>query len=515
MAAVLVANLSARAVVGALLVGLSVGGCARPASQGADQGDGQSGEPGTDRSAVQRPYNVLFIAIDDLRPELGAYGETHMVTPNLDRLAAEGRMFRNHFVQAPTCGASRFSLLTGIRPRSSDHLSNDAFVRLLPREEAERPESVAHLFRRNGYYTAAVGKVSHYPDGRVYTYQGEGDGRPEMPFSWDESTGPADKWGTAWNAFFGYADGSNRNQARGVAPAFESADVSDSDYPDGLIAATAVEKLAELRDRPFFLAVGFHKPHLPFTAPQRYWDLYDADAIELSENPDAPTDTHAAAVHDSNEMFGNYGHPVERGAAGERLDDAYARTLRHAYFAAVSYVDAQVGTVIDALERYELAGDTVVVVWGDHGWHLGDHTIWGKHSTFERALRSVLIVRVPEIPDPGTPADGLVESLDLYPTLAEIAGLSAPAGLDGVSLVPLLDDPHHPGKDGAFGYWQGRRTLRTQRFRLTLYDEGEPAVELFDHRTDLGETTNVADAYPEVVARLLPQLRANRPEMIR
>ncbi len=461
------------------------------------------------------PYNVLFIAIDDLRPELGAYGEAHMVTPNLDRLAAEGRLFRNHFVQAPTCGASRFSLLTGLRPSSSDHLSNEAFVRLLPPDERERPESFAHLFRRNGYHTAAFGKISHYPDGRIYSYEGEGDGRAEMPHSWDEASGPVDKWGTAWNAFFGYADGSNRNQARGVAPAYEASDLPDTAYPDGLIAAAAVEKLAELQDRRFFLAVGFFKPHLPFTAPQRYWDLYDPDTIPLSPNPDLPGGSHPSSVHDSSEMFGSYGHPVAEGGAGKRVDDDYARTLRHAYFAAVSYVDAQVGTVLDQLERLKLTDNTIVVVWGDHGWHLGDHTIWGKHSTFERALRSTLIVRAPAMPDPGVPADGLVESLDLYPTLAELAGLEAPDDLTGVSFVPLLNDPAHPGKDGAFGYWHGRRTLRTDRYRLTRYDDGEPSIELFDLLTDPNETINVAAAHPDVVAQLLPKLEANRPSLRR
>ncbi len=487
------------AQLGLLLLGLLAGACTPAVPPG----------PG------KQPYNVLFIAIDDLRPELGAYGETHMVTPNLDRLAAAGRLFRNHYVQAPTCGASRFALLTGIRPRSNDHLSNEAFVRLLPREEQQRPESFAHMFRRNGYYTAAIGKVSHYPDGRIYSYQGEGDGRAEMPFSWDEVSGPADKWGTAWNAFFGYADGTNRNQMRGEAPAYEMADVPDTGYPDGLIAAAAVDKLGELKDRPFLLAVGFLKPHLPFTAPQRYWDLYDPDTIALSPNPDAPAGHNPSSVHDSNEMFGNYGHPVERGGAGRRVDDEYARTLRHAYFAAVSYVDAQVGKVIDELDRLGLTDKTIVVVWGDHGWHLGDHSIWGKHSTFERALRSPLIMRVPGMPAPGIPSDGLVETLDLYPTLAELTGLIEPDDLTGTSLVPLLEAPDHPGKDGAFGYWNGRRTLRTERYRLTRYDDGDPRTELFDHRTDPYETINVADAHPDVVAKLLLQMEANRPQLRR
>jgi len=214
-------------------------------------------------------------------------------------------------------------------------------------------------------------------------------------------------------------------------------------------------------------------------------------------------------------MFGNYGHPVPKGGAGRRIDDAYARTLRHAYFAATSYVDAQVGKVLDELQRLGLADNTIVIVWGDHGWHLGDHTIWGKHTSFERALRSTLIVRVPGMPAPGIPTDGLVEAIDLYPTLAELAGLTSPDDLTGTSFVPLLEGPNHPGKDGAFGYWIGRRTLRTARYRLTRYDEGDPRIGLFDHVTDPYETTNVAAAHPAVVARLLLQLEANQPRLRR
>lgn len=437
-----------------------------------------------------------------------------MVTPSLDRLAAEGRPFRRHYVQVPTCGASRYALFTGIRPSSNDHLRNDAFVRLLPREEQDRPESFVHLFRRNGYYTAAIGKVTHYPDSRIYTYDGEGDGQVEMPFSWDETTGPVGKWGTAWNAFFGYADGSNRNQKPGQLPAYEMADAPDTSYADGLIAQLAIRKLQELKDRRFFLAVGFFKPHLPFTAPKRYWDLYDADEIAVSPNPDAPIGINPASLHDSREMFGNYGQHADEGAAGKRIDDSYARTLRHAYRAAVSYVDAQIGKVLNELDRLGLAEKTIVVVWGDHGWHLGDQTIWGKHTTFERALRSPLILRVPGMALPGLPADGLVETLDLYPTLAELCGIAPPEDLSGSSLVPLLRDPDHPGKDGAFGYWNGRRTLRTDRYRLTRYTTGVPLIELFDHLEDANETTNVADQYPGIVESLLLQLETNQPRML-
>ena len=458
--------------------------------------------------------NVLFIAVDDLRPELGSYGGLAL-TPNLDRLAAGGVRFDRQFVQVPTCGASRFAMLTGQYPRTTDHLSNEAFVKLLPREEGPRPESFAALFRRNGYRTVEIGKISHYPDGRVFTYAGGGQGQLEMPFSWSEVLpwseieGSDAKWGTGWNAFFGYGDGSNRNQHPGEKPAFESADLPDSGYPDGRIADAAIRKLGELKGQRFMLAVGFFKPHLPFNAPRKYWDLYDSAAIPLSPNPGAPEGINPASLHPSSEMFGSYAHP-QKGGAGIVLADDYARTLRHAYLAAVSYSDAQVGRVLDELDRLGLSENTIVIVWGDHGWHLGDHTIWGKHTTFERALRSPLLVRVPGMRHAGAATNAIVEAVDIYPTLVELAGLPNPGGLDGQSFVKNLENPALPGKDGAYSRWTGRRTLRTDRYRIVLHEKGEPRVELFDHATDPYETRNVAAENPAVVARLLKAL-ATRP----
>ncbi len=458
------------------------------------------------------PPNILFIAIDDLRPQLGAYGESQMVTPNLDELAEEGRLFTRHFVQVPTCGASRFALLTGTRPYLPEHLNNQAFSTLLPKEEQNQPESFAHLFKQHGYYTASIGKISHMPDGRLFSYDGEGDGALEMPQSWDKVWGPVGKWKTGWNAFFGYADGSNRNMERGAYPAFESAAVADTSYPDGLIAEEAIETLREVKDRPFLLAVGFFKPHLPFTAPQKYWDLYDEADIDLSPNPDAPAGVMPGSLHPSSEMFRNYGGHASKGGTGVRIEDDHARKLRHAYYASVSFVDAQVGKVLDELNQLGLRENTIIVIWGDHGWHLGDHTLWGKHATFDRALRSTLIVQTPDMPERGKPAHGLVESLDLYPTLVELAGLKAPEGLGGSSITSLLQNPGHPGKDGAYGYWRGRRTLRTDQYRFTRYDAG--GTELFDHQTDPYETVNVADRHPEVVAELEIQLKAQQPRLL-
>ena len=315
------------------------------------------------------PYNVLFIAIDDLRPQLGCYGQSIMHTPHLDKLAEKGRLFNRHYVQVPTCGASRYALLTGRRPYLPAHLSNQAFRDLTSRTESEQPESFAHVFRRNGYKTASLGKISHYPDGKLFTYEGEGEGEWEMPFSWDKIWGPVGKWGTSWNAFFGYSNGENRNMQRGHYPAFERAAVPDTALPDGLTAEAAIQQLREWKDEPFLISVGFFKPHLPFTAPDRYWQLYDDLEIPLSPNPDAPMYVHPQSLNRNGEMFGNYKHE-HKGGPGVRLPDDYARTLRQAYFAAVSYVDAQVGKVLDELEKLgwqkkplSLSGGIMAGIW--------------------------------------------------------------------------------------------------------------------------------------------------------
>ena len=452
--------------------------------------------------ALAKKPNVVFIAVDDLRPQLGAYGLDFMVTPNMDRLASQGRLFTNHFVQAPTCGASRYSMLRSIRPTKPEQLSNSAFYELLDSDRPDQPESIAHYFRENGYKTVGIGKISHTPDGKIFTYEGEGEGRPEMPKSWDEFSGPTGKWGTAWNALFAYSDGSNRNMDRGAYPAYERAEGGDEILPDGLIAQSAVDKIAELKDETFFLGVGFFKPHLPFTAPAKYWDYYDRDKIELSPNPQAPLGVAKSSLHDSGEMFANYGPHDSKGAAGVEIDHEYAKLLRHAYFAAVSYVDAQVGKVLNALDENGLTENTIVVLWGDHGWHLGDHTIWGKHSTYDRSLKSTLIIRAPLMADRGLATESLVESIDLFPTLVDLAGLNPIEGLDGLSLKPILNDAEKVLKTAVFSAWRNRQSIRTERFRMTRYESSEIRYELFDHLYDLEETKNVASDNPEVVSSM-------------
>jgi len=461
-------------------------------------------------NAADRP-NVLFIAVDDLRPELGCYGEIHIKSPHLDRFAKTARLFNRHYVQVPTCGASRYAMLTGHRPTERIHESNGAVQSLLKAGAKNRATAFPQLFRDNGYHTVCIGKISHAPDGRIYTYGQKGDGRLEMPFSWDEVGLPYGKWTHGWPAFFGYANGEGRK--RGQSPPFEAGEVEDNGYPDGLIAESAVESLRRMKgyDQPFLLAVGFFKPHLPFCAPRKYYDLYDPADIDLSPNSEQPTGIAPPSWHGSGEMFGNYKHP-----SGSRNDPQHHRDLRHAYFACVSYVDAQIGKVLDELKALELEQETIVVVWGDHGWHLGDHNIWGKHTNFERAVRSTLIVRVPGV-SPGS-TDAIVETVDLYPTLTEYCGLSTDKlELDGASLKPVLDDPNHPDKTAAFSKFRGGKTMRTDRYRMTIYPAGKKKpefVELFDHQTDPLETVNVADRHPEVIEQLRPEFETYSPKYV-
>jgi len=316
-------------------------------------------------------------------------------------------------------------------------------------------------------------------------------------------------WGGGFDTFFAYADGSSRAGMKHQVPPYECGEVDDEGYPDGQNAAVAVRKLEELSQRrePFLLSIGFYKPHLPFNSPKKYWDLYDRDDITLSPNPDAPEGTPSSFLHNSGEFFNNYRIHEDRGGAGKRIDDDYARTIRHAYFAAVSYVDAQIGKVLEALRDTGLDRDTVVVVWGDHGWHLGDHTLWGKHSLFERSAHSPLLIRLPGMKQAGRKSHALVETIDIYPTLCDLAGIEPPPGMDGRSLVPNLKDTSHQGKPAAFTYQRNRITMRTGRYRLMLHKVDDRAVAaVFDHTHDPNETKNIAREHPEIVDRLLPLL---------
>jgi len=434
--------------------------------------------------------NVLFIAVDDLRPELACYGETHMVTPNIDTLASQGRLFRNHYVAVPTCGASRYALMSGFRPTAGTD-DNGAFSQM-PSSLPANPESWVDLLRRNGWHTVSLGKMTHEPDGYGWNSPGSYDiGRssatnPDMRFSWDEILYGHDKWGAQRYPLFAYADGTGR--VSGSSPAYEIGvdssgnSLSDEAYPDGQMAQAAIEKLREFKDdgTRFCLAVGFHKPHLPFNAPKAYWDLYDPETLPAASPVSPPTGAESSTTTNSGEINA-YTNKSDRDQ------------LRHAYFACVSYVDAQVGKVLAELDTLGLADDTVVVFWGDHGWCLDDYGLIGKHKVLERSLEAPLIIR-PQASYradayAGIQADGVVETIDIYPTIAELCGLAVPSGPDGSSLVPMIRNPYAPGKNHAYSRYGSLTTIRTSDWRLIQASGNYDLYDLSSYRYEVADVS--------------------------
>jgi arylsulfatase A-like enzyme len=451
------------------------------------------------------PPNVLFIAADDLRPELGCYGESHMVTPHIDALASQGRLFRNHYVAVPTCGASRYALMTGLRPTAATD-DNNAFVNHMPASLPTQPESWVDLLRRNGWHTVSLGKVSHEPDGYIWNFPANYDiGRssatfPDMRHSWNEILYDHGKWGAQRYPLFAYADGTGR--VAGVSSAWEigvdgtGRSLPDEAYPDGQMADAAIEKLREFAEEGtrFCLAVGFFKPHLPFNAPKAYWDLYNPATLPAASPPARPTGANTATTTNSGEVNSYTG-------GGDRAK------LRHAYFACVSYVDAQIGKVLAELDALGLADNTVVVLWGDHGWRLDDYGTIGKHSLLERALESPLIIRPPTSLRPevfaGVPAAGVVETIDIYPTIADLCGLTPPASAVGSSLVPMLRNPFAPGKNHAYSRYGALTSVRSSEWRL-INASGD--FDLYDLSSLRYEIADVSASHPQVVSALSANL---------
>ena len=458
---------------------------------------------------AQRPPNVLFIAVDDLRTELGAYGHPLVKSPNMDAIASEGSIFTNHFVQVPTCGASRYALLTGMRPSKPIHLNNSAIEHLLSdKEEQDVPESFIHHLKRNGYYTVGIGKISHSADGLVYGYEEPVSTKKELPHSWNELLFDAGKWGTGWNAFFGYANGENRQSLKKQVKPYESGEVNDEGYPDGLTTKLALTKLRELKDKeqPFFMGVGFFKPHLPFNAPKKYWDLYDRDQIPVSPNPNIPENISLKSLHESGE-FNQYALGEEKASLAEPVSLEYAKKLRHAYLASISYIDAQIGLIWDELKVLGLDKNTIIVIWGDHGWHLGDQRVWGKHTLFENALKSALIIKSPFEEHQTKKVESIVETVDIYPTIMELCNIGMKHKIDGESFNDSFTAATPKEDLVAYSYFRNGISLRTTKYRLTKYfREEEPTVELYDHIADPNETKNIAQLNPDIVKSLMPLL---------
>jgi arylsulfatase A-like enzyme len=439
------------------------------------------------QESVTKKPNVLFLIVDDLRPELRCYGSPTVKSPNIDRLAREGVLFRRAYCQMAISMATRASLWTGFLTTRNLIYTNRSVDALMP-----DAVTIPGYFRERGYQVSGIGKLFHYPE----------DNRRQFGDGWFEN-----KPGTRERGR-GYVTPEAISQiVREKGPAWEMADVNDNEYRDGYYAEWASGRLAELKQdgKPFFLGIGFHKPHLPFCAPKKYWDLYSGQEIRLADNPFYPENGSPHGYNNSTELRTYRNMPD-----GDTLiSEATAQTLIHAYYACVSYVDAQIGSVLDALDSLGLARNTVVVLVGDHGWKLGEHGMWGKHTNFEEDTHATMVIRAPGMTN-GREAGSFVEFIDIFPTLCTQCGLPVPGNLDGTDLTPVLRNPSAIVRDEAFSLWPSGRidnddsrrvilgySLRTADYRYTEWRQ--PASgrvvdrELYDHRSDPGENINAAN----------------------
>jgi len=444
--------------------------------------------------------------VDDLRPQMGCYGDEDAVTPHMDRLAQRGMVFQRAYCQQAVCNPSRASLMTGRYPDTIRVWDlNTHFRKNMP-----NVVTLPQHFKNHGYHAECIGKIYHDP--RSFRDSPSWSVPEQLAFT-REVRG---KYVLEENLRI-YQPGGRPGKEK--AAATECADVPDNAYIDGRVADKAVERLRTLRDqdKPFFLAVGFRRPHLPFSAPRKYWDMQKAERIGKVANPLRPENAPQIALHDWKELRGYTDIP----RLG-KLTDAQTAHLRHGYYAAVSYTDAQIGKVLAELERLDLRGRTVICLWGDHGWHLGEHGLWSKTTNFELDTRAPLIFSVPGQKTAGLSTRSLAEFTDIYPTLVELCGLPVAEGLEGRSLVPVLDDPAATVREAAMSQFPrppfGRRThmgysVRTDRYRYTEWralKTGEiVARELYDHGTDPDETVNLSEhaARAETVERLQGKLR--------
>lgn len=446
-------------------------------------------------SATQKK-NVLLICVDDLRPELNCFGVDYIHSPNIDRLAASGRAFHNHYVNAPTCGASRYSLLTGdYCPEAKNYALFDRAKQLIEGNHIVKP-SLPAWFRQHGYTTISIGKISHHPGG-LGGKNWDNPGQEEMPDSWDENLQPIGEWQHPRGAMHALAEGKIRTEADKL-DVFEAFDGEDQSYPDGLISESATESIKKLEacEKPFFLAVGFIRPHLPFGAPKKYLDLYQDIELPAIPHPNKPR--HPSSWQNSGEFM-----KYNRWSRNPISDPAFADEVRRHYAACVSYVDTQVGLLMDQLDRSGMRDNTIVVLWGDHGWHLGEHGVWGKHTLFEESLRSPLIISYKDIPKSGEPSEAVVESIDVFPTLCDIANIPIPKYIHGKNLKPQLDDPELLGHS-AIGFQNYRKTIRTENHRLVLHNNGY--AELYDFSNPRSAGINRAQDFPSIVTQLTEQL---------
>ena len=515
----------------------------------------------TQKTPTKKP-NILFIAIDDLRPELGAYGSPIAITPNIDKLASQGLLFNRAYCQQAICSPSRASLMTGARPETINIIENFTYFR----EENPDIITLPQHFSANGYETVHSGKIFHKPAfadlEKSWSREPATDKvkyeKPKLPGGYALPENVALFKKNRAEMLEKYGDVSRYGLGKG--PAYESADVPDHAYEDGYnteLAIATLNDLVEKNDKPFFLGMGFKLPHLNWVAPKKYWDMYDREKIPMASQTVAPKDGAAMGLHPSFELRARQGIPKIGPIEGE-----LARTLKHGYLASVTYVDALLGKLITALEDAGVRDNTIIMLWSDHGWHVGDMGIWGKATNYEIGTRVPLMIWTPDMTATtrGKSTNALVELVDMYPTLCELAGLEKPKHLEGQSFVPLLKNPKQDWKKAAFTVYpnpalrewaanplspemretyfgplieevetkikkqQGEKwdrnlfennlmgyAMRTDRYRLVVWKDRKNKsaapidIELYDHQTDPTETVNIADNQSELVAELMTQ----------
>jgi uncharacterized sulfatase len=447
--------------------------------------------------AADKKPNVLFIAVDDMNNDLGCYGHPFVKSPNIDRLAARGVKFDRAYCQFPLCSPSRSSLMTGLRPDTTQVF--DLQYRF--RQGMPDVVTLSQMFMKNGYYAARVGKIYHYGNPGDIGTSGLDD-----PASWQEFFNPAGRDKTALEL-----DIINYTPKRGLGAAMaflNDKTGKDEEHTDGKVATQAIQLLEKHKHEPFFLAVGFYKPHCPWISPGKYFDQYKPEQIKL------PT------------IAENFRNSVPAPALASTIPWPYfgikeeeARECKLAYYAAISFVDAQIGRVLDALDQNGLKENTIIVFWSDHGYHLGEHGLWFKQSCFEESARVPMIICAPG-KSVGKSSSRTVELVDLYPTLAELSGLTPPANLEGHSVVPLLTDPNSEWKHAAFTQVQRAafpgHSIRTERWRYTEWDSGKKGTELYDHEADPQELKNLFgdEKYAATIADLQSQLKAVHPKPV-
>ena len=473
-------------------------------------------------SPATGPLNVLFIAVDDLRPDIGCYGVSHARTPNIDRLAARGIVFDKAYCAQAVCSPSRTAMLTGLRPDTTKVWDLETHFR------AAQPDCVTlpQHFRAHGYHTSGLGKIEHhgfedgpswseprwFPGGQMITV----DEKDWTKHTITRFEGVPSEYATPLEDVPDRKAGKSGKKG----PAFEVSLKADDELPDGAVAAEAVRRLSALKSagRPFFFAVGFVKPHLPFVAPKKYWDMHDAAKIPGPAFERYPEGTPAFVGHMNSELHAYPGVPE-----GNPIPADFAKTLRHGYNACISFTDAQIGRLLDALEKEGLAASTVIVLWGDHGWQLGEHGLWHKHTNFEAAARAPLLIAMPGSSSVGRHCAAPVEFVDVYPTLADVCGLPVPRGLAGMSLKPYLENPAAPMQKPAISVYPRSSkehggslmgySIRTEQWRCTFWRMRQSAeigfTELYDHQHDPDETVNLA-ARPEHAA-LIESMKKHLP----